>query len=121
MNKKKAFLIARRDFTERVRSRAFRTTTALSAIAVAALVVGPTVFGADKNGVAVVVSAAGLREQVVVDLEGLDVEVRAVASPSDVSSAVRNGDADLGVRGPMDMVVRHQPSASTSAALFQLR
>ncbi|HUL85921.1 MAG TPA: ABC transporter permease [Actinomycetota bacterium] len=102
-------LVVRREWTQRVRSNAFRISTAVAAAIVVAIIAVPEILGADVNertvgmvGVsspqlASVVQATGRQA-------GLTVSTRRFADEAAGEAALRSGDADVLLVGPGALV-----------------
>ena len=96
-------LVAARDLRERLRTRAFRISSVLTAVLVAGLIVVPVLVGSDGPEVVDVVvtedTTTGERDAVraAAGADGATVRLSVVVDADTAVSAVREGDADLAV------------------------
>lgn len=104
------WLVARRELRERVASRAFQISTALTVVLVLGLLLAPTLFGLDEPpdytiGVVGDQPAALVASiEAAAPREGTTATLREYADRSALDAAVLDGDVDIGVVGGATIV-----------------
>lgn len=115
-------LVARRDFVERIKSRAFQISTALTVVLVLAVIIAPRFFDAADDGwrVAVVGEDPGLVSLSMTALQGAvePIEITALAAPSreQAIELLQSGAVDVAVVADEGVIV----DEGTSRALATL-
>lgn len=121
-----AWLVARRELTERARSRAFQVGTAIQLVAIVVVLVIATVTGGgeDTKKVALVGAASQPYAQALQAVgPALDatVETRAYDDRAAAAKAVEDGDADAAVIDGREVLVEDDPDDTLAAAVQATR
>ncbi len=114
------YLVARRELTERIKSKAFIISTGFIVLLVVAAIVIPAVFDDDGPGTLALATATPLSEAAIAQFESASggdpvLAVEMVADDAAVREAVQTGSADAGiVAGPELIISSGEPGATTS-------
>jgi ABC-2 type transport system permease protein len=118
---RQAWLVARREMRERSRSRAFRASVVLMVVAVAAMLILPTLLKPDGTrdigvtGPAPAALAATIGQQA--HAAGITARVHPYASLAAGEQAVRNGRLDVLVAGPQRLEWQGEPDEQLRAVV----